>query len=304
MRRAINRSCLLGDGLSLAKVSHQSRGTSKTTRCSSSLTTTLRTVATKTTRISERARTCPKSQTANTLLITRRFEFAESVKSSTQQASTSSSETDTKAKEETATTAAAATEVNSTEETASCATDSAKEATSSTASEKDETASQKTSNTTSVNDFDEDVIVQPTPENLRADHDDGLSDNSTFKNASASTDHTDLETGANKTTTSSTTATSADVQRPVGEQVEMDFKTETRQLLDIVACSLYSDKEVFIRELVSNASDALEKRHLLQLSNPEYARTSDDEAPLIAISCNQNKSRFVIRDTGVGMTRE
>ncbi|EPY31751.1 TNF receptor-associated protein 1 [Strigomonas culicis] len=90
----------------------------------------------------------------------------------------------------------------------------------------------------------------------------------------------------------------------VGETEEMGFKTETRQLLDIVACSLYSEKEVFIRELVSNASDALEKRHLLELSNPEYTRDSDDEAPSISISCNQSKSRFIIRDTGVGMTRE
>ncbi|KAG8342000.1 putative Histidine kinase DNA gyrase B and HSP90 like ATPase Hsp90 protein [Trypanosoma vivax] len=96
-----------------------------------------------------------------------------------------------------------------------------------------------------------------------------------------------------------------DSERVVGNAEEMGFKTETRQLLDIVACSLYTEKEVFIRELVSNASDALEKRHLLEISKPdEYPRETDDEAPIIAISCNQSKSRFVIRDTGVGMTKE
>ncbi|CBH17173.1 TNFR-associated protein 1 [Trypanosoma brucei gambiense DAL972] len=96
-----------------------------------------------------------------------------------------------------------------------------------------------------------------------------------------------------------------DSEKVVGSAEEMGFKTETRQLLDIVACSLYTEKEVFIRELVSNASDALEKRHLMELSKPEeYPREEGDEAPIISITCNQSKSRFVIRDTGIGMTRE
>lgn len=85
----------------------------------------------------------------------------------------------------------------------------------------------------------------------------------------------------------------------------MGFRTETRQLLDIVACSLYSDKEVFIRELVSNASDALEKRRHLELANPaEWDREAGDEPPQIALTCNQSKGKFVIRDTGIGMTKE
>lgn len=124
--------------------------------------------------------------------------------------------------------------------------------------------------------MDEDVIIEPVPENV-----------------TAKGNEADAPKGA-----------PVGAEKPVGESEEMGFKTETRQLLDIVACSLYSDKEVFIRELVSNASDALEKRHLVELSNPDFARASDDEAPLIAISCNQSKSRFIIRDTGIGMTRE
>lgn len=145
----------------------------------------------------------------------------------------------------------------------------------------DATQQQQQQQATPVENVDEDLVVEPMP-NL---------DKATTDSADAAADAT-------------TAASNVDRETAVGEAEEMGFKTETRQLLDIVACSLYSDKEVFIRELVSNASDALEKRHLLELSNPDYAPESGDEAPLIALSCNQSKSRFVIRDTGVGMTRE
>ena len=91
----------------------------------------------------------------------------------------------------------------------------------------------------------------------------------------------------------------------VGQSEEMGFKTETRQLLDIVACSLYSDKEVFIRELVSNASDALEKRrHLEQTDSKKYPREAGEEPPSIFLTVNQSKSRFIIRDNGIGMSKE
>ncbi|CCW71454.1 unnamed protein product [Phytomonas sp. Hart1] len=128
--------------------------------------------------------------------------------------------------------------------------------------------------------FDEDVIVEPIPD---------LTKTATTKDAN---------------TTEESAKPAVDAEKVVGESTELGFKTETLQLLDIVACNLYSDKEVFIRELVSNASDALEKRHLLEVSNPDYERESDDEAPHISIRCNQSKSRFVIRDTGIGMTKE
>ena len=99
--------------------------------------------------------------------------------------------------------------------------------------------------------------------------------------------------------------TSTDQENAVGASEEMTFKTETRQMLDIVACSLYSDKEVFIRELVSNSSDALEKRRHMELINSaEWATEEGDMAPGISISCNQSKTRFVIQDTGIGMEKE
>jgi TNF receptor-associated protein 1 len=99
-------------------------------------------------------------------------------------------------------------------------------------------------------------------------------------------------------------ATSTDEPRAIdGTKVEMGFKTETRQLLDIVACSLYSDKEVFVRELISNASDALEKRRHLQAIDPENYPVNDEPAG-IHLQVNQSKTIFVIRDTGIGMNHE
>lgn len=56
-----------------------------------------------------------------------------------------------------------------------------------------------------------------------------------------------------------------------------EFQAETRQLLDIVAKSLYSEKEVFVRELISNASDAIEKRRYLQLTGEKLM---DEGTPL------------------------
>jgi HSP90 family molecular chaperone len=48
-----------------------------------------------------------------------------------------------------------------------------------------------------------------------------------------------------------------------------EFQSETKQLLDIVVNSLYTDKEVFVRELVSNASDACEKARYMQVTTPD-----------------------------------
>eukprot|EP00048_Salpingoeca_helianthica_P018186 m.241202 g.241202 ORF g.241202 m.241202 type:complete len:704 (+) comp24100_c0_seq1:72-2183(+) len=81
-----------------------------------------------------------------------------------------------------------------------------------------------------------------------------------------------------------------------------EFKAETRQLLDIVASSLYSDKEVFIRELISNASDALEKLKYMQTSG-EAINDSDQELA-IRITVDPAASQFIIEDTGIGMSKE
>lgn len=79
------------------------------------------------------------------------------------------------------------------------------------------------------------------------------------------------------------------------------FKAETKKLLDIVTHSLYTDKEVFLRELLSNCSDALEKQRYLETSG-KLTITGD---PLyISITTNEKNKTITIFDSGVGMTRD
>lgn len=81
-----------------------------------------------------------------------------------------------------------------------------------------------------------------------------------------------------------------------------EFKAEVKQVLDIVINSLYTDKEVFIRELVSNASDALEKLRYLQLTEKDIY---DEELPLeINIHTDEKENTITIEDHGIGMTRD
>ena len=80
------------------------------------------------------------------------------------------------------------------------------------------------------------------------------------------------------------------------------FQAEVKQLLDIVIHSLYTDKEIFIRELVSNAADALEKVRLKQLTeNAVYER----DFPLeINITTDEENNTLTISDNGIGMNRD
>ncbi|CAH1282964.1 unnamed protein product [Diabrotica balteata] len=97
-----------------------------------------------------------------------------------------------------------------------------------------------------------------------------------------------------------------DTEKPTGESTKYEFKAETKMLLDIVARSLYSEKEVFIRELISNASDALEKFRYLAVSGEEAAKKIQDvDRPLeIHISTDKQNRTITIQDTGIGMTKE
>jgi molecular chaperone HtpG len=79
------------------------------------------------------------------------------------------------------------------------------------------------------------------------------------------------------------------------------FKAETRQLLDILIHSLYTEREVFLRELISNASDALTRMNFEMLTNREVM---DPEAELaIWITVDKDEKTITIRDSGVGMTQ-
>ncbi|HRQ88144.1 MAG TPA: molecular chaperone HtpG, partial [Bacteroidia bacterium] len=81
-----------------------------------------------------------------------------------------------------------------------------------------------------------------------------------------------------------------------------EFQAEVSQVLDIVIHSLYTDKEIFVRELVSNASDALEKLRHLQLTE---SAIHGPELPLeIQLSVDEEAKTLTIADHGLGMTRE
>jgi len=78
------------------------------------------------------------------------------------------------------------------------------------------------------------------------------------------------------------------------------FKAETRKILDIVANSLYTDKEVFLRELISNASDALEKARYLQSAGQGVV--DEDDTPFeIRVFTNEADKTLIIQDYGIGM---
>jgi len=80
------------------------------------------------------------------------------------------------------------------------------------------------------------------------------------------------------------------------------FKAEVKQLLDILTHSLYTNREIFLRELISNASDALEKLHFETLSGTDVV---DSKLPLeINISLDKDKNILTITDTGIGMTEK
>ena len=80
------------------------------------------------------------------------------------------------------------------------------------------------------------------------------------------------------------------------------FKAEVTQVLSLVINSLYSNKEIFLRELVSNASDALDKLRFEALSNPELM--GGDSSLKIQITSDEEAGTVTIWDNGIGMTEE
>ncbi len=78
------------------------------------------------------------------------------------------------------------------------------------------------------------------------------------------------------------------------------FQAEVRQLLDIVINALYSDREIFVRELVSNASDALEKLRVKQLTDSNVYQP--EKAAEISITTDKDAKTITIQDSGIGMT--
>jgi len=88
---------------------------------------------------------------------------------------------------------------------------------------------------------------------------------------------------------------------PTATPQSFEFQAEIKQLLDIVIHSLYTEKEIFVRELVSNASDALEKQRHLSLTEKAIF---DDKLELeINITTDDKAKTFTIQDFGIGMTQ-
>ena len=85
-------------------------------------------------------------------------------------------------------------------------------------------------------------------------------------------------------------------------QEKMEFQAETKELLDLMIHSLYSSKDIFLRELISNASDALDKRRFEALQNPDLL-TADEELG-IRLEVNEKMKTLTITDNGIGMSRD
>jgi molecular chaperone HtpG len=82
----------------------------------------------------------------------------------------------------------------------------------------------------------------------------------------------------------------------------LEFRAEVRQLLHILAHSLYRDREIFLRELISNASDALNRIQFEMLTNRDVL---DPEAELaIRLSFDEENKTITVFDTGIGMNRK
>ena len=86
------------------------------------------------------------------------------------------------------------------------------------------------------------------------------------------------------------------------KEQSFEFQAETRQLLDIVIHSLYSNKEIFLRELISNASDALDRLRFEALTNPDLMTA--DETLEIRLETDGDARTLTVADNGVGMSRD
>ncbi len=82
------------------------------------------------------------------------------------------------------------------------------------------------------------------------------------------------------------------------------FSTEVQQLLHLMVHSLYSKKEIFLRELISNSSDAIDTLRFMALTRPELAHAVEAQESAIEIVVDKEAKTVTVRDTGIGMTRQ
>jgi molecular chaperone HtpG len=87
-----------------------------------------------------------------------------------------------------------------------------------------------------------------------------------------------------------------------GQAQQFAFQAEVQRLLDLVIHSLYTDKEIFLRELVSNASDAIDRLRFEALTNPDLL--PEGHEPKIRLTPDKENRTLTIEDDGIGMTRD
>jgi molecular chaperone HtpG len=90
--------------------------------------------------------------------------------------------------------------------------------------------------------------------------------------------------------------------RIMSENQSLEFQTEAKQILQLMIHSLYTHKEVFLRELISNASDALDRLRFESVTNPQILGSDTELA--IRIKLDKTAKTLTISDNGVGMTRQ
>ncbi|MEO5731032.1 MAG: molecular chaperone HtpG, partial [Byssovorax sp.] len=122
-----------------------------------------------------------------------------------------------------------------------------------------------------------------------------------------STETTPEPTNAPETEVTTDAAPAAEAPAPPPEApltgaVEMPFQAEVQQVLGLVINSLYANKEVFLRELISNASDALDKARFLQLTQKDVTEQAGEAG--ISIKLDEAARTLTIADNGIGMTRD
>ncbi len=88
----------------------------------------------------------------------------------------------------------------------------------------------------------------------------------------------------------------------LGQKQKCGFQAEVSQLMHLVTHSLYSNREIFLRELISNSSDALDKLRFLAVSEPNYLENDTELA--IYIELDKEAKTLTVRDSGIGMDRK
>ena len=83
---------------------------------------------------------------------------------------------------------------------------------------------------------------------------------------------------------------------------KQEFKAESKKLLDMMINSIYTHKEIFLREIISNASDAIDKLYYKELSEQKTGLTRDNFKITIAI--DKEARKLTVSDNGIGMSRE